>query len=403
MVRTKIVWICPYSLGDFTNELAINPSLLSKTHPAPWLTYLAKAFEKNLDFELFIISSSPYINKNLLIERNGVNYYFLRRGLPLINKGFPKSMNLLKLLDKKWLFYKVKRLINSINPALVNLHGTEHVLSAVINEISFRKIITIQGFALSQTKTDSLNRGAVVEKVIFENNIDFIIRTNYMKELILKYNPLANFYYHYYPINPYAFECMSSSYDCDVIYAAEISKRKGIEDLIEASVIVKRHFPNLIVKIIGFSKDEYLNHIIEKIKLCKLEKNLIIVGFIQDHNIVIEKIKKSKICVLPTYADTSPGTVAESMALGTPVISYDIDGLPDMIKNDITGFLVRKGDIHGLADKITLLLNSEQKRITLSTKAKEFAENNFSLNLIKYQLVNIYRDILAKDENFELY
>jgi len=59
--------------------------------------------------------------------------------------------------------------------------------------------------------------------------------------------------------------------------------------------------------------------------------------------------------VLPAYQETSPVAVLQSMAAAWPVIATPVGGVPDLIKDDVTGFLVPPGKPDVLADAICQL------------------------------------------------
>jgi len=68
----------------------------------------------------------------------------------------------------------------------------------------------------------------------------------------------------------------------------------------------------------------------------------------------------ASVFVNPTYVDNFPTTNIEALACGTPVVTYNTGGSPEAISNQ-TGFVVEKGDIHGLHKAIIQIIENKDK------------------------------------------
>jgi glycosyltransferase involved in cell wall biosynthesis len=70
--------------------------------------------------------------------------------------------------------------------------------------------------------------------------------------------------------------------------------------------------------------------------------------------------------------------VVEAMATAIPVIGSNVGGIPDMIQDGVTGFLVPPGDDRALADKIRWILEHPDEAEAMGYKARAFAKRFFS-------------------------
>ena len=99
------------------------------------------------------------------------------------------------------------------------------------------------------------------------------------------------------------------------------------------------------------------------------------------------------VMVITSKADNYPNTVIESLACGTPVCGYAVGGVPSQIP-DGSDYLVRPGDIVGLAEKLGDLLKrgsiSENKRNSLSSEAK----NRWNPVNVAKQYLDAYKLVL---------
>jgi glycosyltransferase involved in cell wall biosynthesis len=67
----------------------------------------------------------------------------------------------------------------------------------------------------------------------------------------------------------------------------------------------------------------------------------------------------------------------ESIACGTPVVGFNIGGIPDMIRHGENGFLATLGDSIDLAQKVNQILNNDELSSHMSTNARRIAEQDY--------------------------
>ena len=399
----KVVWLCQYSLQYVSSKLKINIDP-SQIHPATWLHYLAKEIRNHPNIDLHIITPSYYLDKDYEFTEGNVTYHLLKIWYPHLGRKFNYLYSRMTLgFNYPLLKRKFLKIINEIGPDIINLHGTEHFYGIYLNEIKYPVLVWMQGIINHVIKYENSfqfrNKLENENRVLRHQKYYITIPSN-MEELILKRNSRAKFFHLYYPISGNAFELQSENVqkENDIVYVGSICKRKGIEDLLEATYKIVEKIPQLKVKVIGHSDANYLANIKKIISDSKIRNNVNIRGAIPDHDEVLLEVKKSKIFILPTYVDSGPRSVAESMAIGTPVISYDLDGLPLMIKNGVSGILIEKGNINQLSEAAISLLQDDAKREDISKIAHEYARNNFYAPRIVQELINIYKIIIANSE-----
>jgi glycosyltransferase involved in cell wall biosynthesis len=87
--------------------------------------------------------------------------------------------------------------------------------------------------------------------------------------------------------------------------------------------------------------------------------------------------QQADLMCMPTYGDTNPWAILESMACGTPVISTEVGGIPDMLEHGRAGAIVRHGDRHALGEALRALLQSPGRRADLAGRARERCERHY--------------------------
>ena len=87
--------------------------------------------------------------------------------------------------------------------------------------------------------------------------------------------------------------------------------------------------------------------------------------------------------------DMSPLTLQEAQLMKKPVVATNVGGIPELMKDNETGFLVEKGNPEELIEKISFLIDNEEKRDEMGIAGRKFVEENFSWEKIAKEFVNI--------------
>lgn len=170
------------------------------------------------------------------------------------------------------------------------------------------------------------------------------------------------------------------------LYFGRISREKGIATLLNA---VKNTNCHLKVVGCGDMLDAIKNEFLEcpRIEFC---------GFKSGPDLE-EVIRGAKfVCVPSEWYENNPMTIIEAFAHGKPVIGANIGGIPELVLDDLTGFLFQPGDSVGLS-KLLLKCDSlsENDYQRLSLNAFDFANKNTSKEVHYSKLMKIYNDILC--------
>jgi glycosyltransferase involved in cell wall biosynthesis len=89
----------------------------------------------------------------------------------------------------------------------------------------------------------------------------------------------------------------------------------------------------------------------------------------------------------------SPLTLQEAQLMKKPVVATNVGGIPELMKDNETGFLVEKGNSEKLIEKLSILIDDKQKRENMGNSGRKFVEENFSWDKIaKEFLKNIEKN-----------
>jgi glycosyltransferase involved in cell wall biosynthesis len=100
--------------------------------------------------------------------------------------------------------------------------------------------------------------------------------------------------------------------------------------------------------------------------------------------------------IAPSLQENFGLTILESIACGTPVVAFDVGGIPDMIDHKKNGYLAKPRDSKDLAEGISWVLSDEKQWKSLSENCRSKAVGNFEISSVARQYADLYRGLLDK-------
>jgi glycosyltransferase involved in cell wall biosynthesis len=110
---------------------------------------------------------------------------------------------------------------------------------------------------------------------------------------------------------------------------------------------------------------------------------------------VAELLAEADLFVLSTRSEGLPLSILEAMAAGLPVVASDVGGVPELVVDGETGFLVPPGDPHALAAAIERLLDDPDLRRRLGAAGRLRVSEHFDLASARRAHLDLYRTLLA--------
>lgn len=148
-----------------------------------------------------------------------------------------------------------------------------------------------------------------------------------------------------------------------VLFVGALEPRKGVLDLVAASLALRARGVTHRLVIVGAGSQRSL------VDAAAAEHDHIVVTGPLDRNGVRDLMRAAEVFVLPTQRDGSWREAAglvllEAQACGTPAITYDSGGAPEMVRDDFTGLVTPEGDLERLATSISafMMMNDTERR-----------------------------------------
>jgi len=313
-----------------------------------------------------------------------------------IFEGFP-SRNI-----KNW-FQSTKKfdhLISDFNPDII-LVDRQRNFAKIALKYKIPLIIHLRGDYWSEIKWakktlyNSIPKKIILKKWIkiaedtFENSSLILPICKHLEKIVKERYPDKKTEVMYQGIDParwYHEEGMKLKHPCVGLLQGAVIWGKAQEMLVLQKVL--ESMPDVTFYWVG--DGPYRDKILQV-----LEKydNFKWLGALEYPDKVRQYLTEIDVYALVSGIDMSPLTLQEAQLMKKPVVATKVGGIPELMKDNETGFLVDKGDADGWIEKLSLLVNDEQKRDKMGNVGRQFVEDNFSWEIIT-------KDIIKKLESF---
>jgi len=319
---------------------------------------------------------SEHGNTTTSIETLGI--FFEREGFQVYYASTQKNI-FLRMLDMIW-----KTLCNAkkVDFVLIDTYSTLNfwfafVISQMCRVLVVKYIAKLHGGNLPSR----IKKSPLMSHMIFNNSFLNIAPSNYLFDAFQKkgYKNLV-----YIPntieIENYTFK-KREFVTPKLLWVRSFSKIYNPTMAIKVLSELKKEFPEASLCMVGPTKDESYQETVLLAKALDLEVNF--TGLLTKEEWLALSNEYS-IFINTTHFDNTPVSVIEAMALGLPIVSTNVGGIPFLIQENTNGLLVSDGNSMEMVSQIKRLINNPDLVIQLSKNARETVEK-FDWKIVKKQ------------------
>jgi glycosyltransferase involved in cell wall biosynthesis len=205
---------------------------------------------------------------------------------------------------------------------------------------------------------------------------------------------------HYFIENPVDCDAFRVKRNCQlpqVLYIGRINRRKNMDGLIEAFALLRAMSPNASLRLAGEADStSYLQRCMRLVHLYGLEESVHFVGK-ADRTTVLDELSQAACLVLVSRQETAPIIVEEAMAAHVPVVASRLCGLPYLIEDTGTGFLVDPNSQKDIAEKVHMVLSNAKLAYDMGERAREIALSRFHAHAVAERTLALYKEILNQN------
>ncbi|WP_447045830.1 glycosyltransferase [Vreelandella sp. H-I2] len=319
---------------------------------------------------------------------------------------------------KSWnIFHFGKSVINLNLPYIYNtalgiqpvdiLHchfGHNGVFGAYLKKLGFAKklVVTFHGHDVSSALQASTSKN--IYKPVFEEADLILPVSEYWKDKLLDMGaPESRVFVHRVGIDVNRFsyrERVASSSPLRIITTARFVEKKGISYALQAVAKVKNDHPEIAFyyDIIG---EGPLSEEIEDLVISLEITDCVTLHGGLPHGEVQKLLSDADVFILPSVKAKNgdqegiPVSLMEAMASGMPVLSTLHSGIPELVENDVSGYLVPEKDVNALAEKIVCLAEQPESWTKLGEAGRSKVEQDYNKDHQNTRLIDMYHKLIG--------
>ncbi len=178
-----------------------------------------------------------------------------------------------------------------------------------------------------------------------------------------------------------------------VMYAGRLAPNKGLIQLVNSAPAVLKEHPHTIFVVIG--DDAGMRERIEReIKRLDLRSNFLITGHIKEDEMYRSAMASCDVFVLPSEYEAFGIVLAEAMACEKPCVGTRVGGVPEVIDDGRTGYIVEYDDAHALAFRISEILSMPDKGHSMGVLGRKKVRAKFTWDSVAEQIDELYRKVV---------
>lgn len=167
---------------------------------------------------------------------------------------------------------------------------------------------------------------------------------------------------------------------------ARFDRQKDHPTLIEA-------FKDLNAQLILVGDGPSLEQTRNRVEELGMGDRVSFLGFRQD---IAEILAEVQIYTLISNWEGLPCTIIEAMRAGLPVVASDVGGVKEIVLDEQTGYVVPRGDVVALKQKLSYLLNNEQARISMGIMGRQKYESQLTFGHMYDKTISVYQTAIAQ-------
>jgi glycosyltransferase involved in cell wall biosynthesis len=203
-----------------------------------------------------------------------------------------------------------------------------------------------------------------------------------------------------------------------LVFVGRLSPEKGLHDLIDAFGIVAERHPSARLELIGppgvvpkeyivevsddplvaqlarFYDDDYLVHLENRVPP-HVRERVAFTGPLSRAD-VADRVRRAAVLVNPSYSESFGMALVEAMASEVPVVATRAGGMKEIVDDGVTGHLVERGDVDGLAIAIDKVLGDRALRDSMGRAGRQRVLTRFAWEAVSEAALSRYRELVPR-------
>lgn len=171
-------------------------------------------------------------------------------------------------------------------------------------------------------------------------------------------------------------------------YVGRLTPEKDLDVWLRAAALVAEKYPKARFLLIGDGRDGVMREQLEKLTVTLgLAHQVMFLGYREN---LIPAYATFDLFLLTSRTEGLPNCVLEAMAMGIPVVTTGVGGAGELVVHGQTGFILRRGDVAGLAQTMLTLIGDDASRRRMGAAGRARVEHDFSFTRRLQRIEDLY-------------
>ena len=327
--------------------------------------------------------------------------------------------------EEKLLLSGMLKAITDFKPDVIHIWGTEYAYGTICEQTDVPCILHIQGiltpycnakfppgFEKSQFwKAEWCHPSKIYRTISFDNVMraraereqrilkacrNYLGRTDWDKSVVSLYHPEANYFYDSEMLRGTFMEHAGQWKVHDgekktLVSVISMPYYKGHDLILKTAKLLSEHSSaDFTWKVFGVYSMKFWE---KKLKISAKDVHVELCGTASAETLK-DELLNADVFVHPSYIDNSPNSLCEAQLLGLPVVATAVGGVPSLVKDKETGFLVAANDPFMMAERVIKILKDPILAETLGRNANQCASVRHDPERVVDGLLSAYREIV---------
>jgi glycosyltransferase involved in cell wall biosynthesis len=352
--------------------------------------HLAEGLAQHDDLDLHVVHSSRAVSADSVSREGRLTVH------RLAPPGHGSMPNFVAAV------FRCSRVLEAIKPDLAHAHTSQYALAAT--RAAVPTIYTIHGiphrmlrYVRGPRRLCAAMVPALFDRLAIRRVGDIVAISPYV-EAAYRNLTKARFHRAENLVPDRWFNTVIKEVQGRILFAGTVAYHKGLHSLAQGFSQLTSTVPEAHLHVAGRIDDpRYMKRIRRMLDAPQLNDRLTFLGPL-DGSEMLREYSECALLVLPSLCETAPLAVLEAMAAARPVVATRVGGVPDLVKDGVTGLLVEPGDSSGLSDRMGRLLSDSDLRVQMGRRGQEVAQARFRRDSVVTRHRQIYEEVLKTRE-----
>ena len=376
--------------------------------------YLSKAMVSE-GVESFVATQSPFRDSPEMVHRENYTIYHLRGNLLEARKWEFFSLPEEDRLDALHELFKssdlddnvdiltdeLAELIDDLQPDIIHAHSIYVVFNRVIaklnasSKLKIPVVVTVHGLPKPLVLPDGTETTDYKEFVSFFN-FDFVIAVSENVAEALRGHLDSEYYDRirtiYSGIDLTVFKPLPEiEKRWDLAFMGRLETMKSVDLFPEMLSILRSEFPNLSMMMTG--EGSLKERLFDEFRKHDVASMVDYQGVVEPNDVPVF-INKSRVFLYPSRQEPFGLSIVEAMACGVPVVTTNVFGPREIVKNNYDGLLIPPDDVQALVEAVEKLLKDSSLRNRIGKSAVKTTHEKYDINQHVRLLMAIYNKLI---------